>query len=246
MKQSIDLGTLINAEMYYEFKEKEKENKKSNTLQHTDNENAPSALICPSGLSGPLSGKDVLRDSVFGLLGGNGSGTQNQPISTKPGFIRLDPHTKYDRIAIQISNIRVSERYSRANIYVSLQPEKEVKYNTFLTGAATNSKTELYRGCKSGNHVRDIINDMFNRYPKIMIARLRYKPVSGFITDFHKPLTKAAVIGITEQDGVLTAILNLYNTEYIIPLDDMLSAKQQKHYAAQGTYEEIIEHEDQD
>jgi hypothetical protein len=243
--KKIDLGTLINAEMYYKFKEKEKENKNSNTLQQTDNVNAPSALFCPSGLSGPLSGKDVLRDSVCGPLGGNGSIAQNQPISTKPGFVRLDPHTNYTRIAIQIGNIRESARYSRANIYISLQPDNLQKYNTFLTGAATNSKSELYRGCRSGNHVKNIIDDMFARYKKIMIARLRYKPVSGYITDFHKPLTKAAVVGITIIDDVFTAIFNLYNTEYIIPLDDILSIKQKKYYEAQGTYSEVIELDDE-
>jgi hypothetical protein len=246
--KKIDLGTLIDVEMYYNSNSlKEKENRKSNTFQHSsENEDAPKALFFPFGTSSgeEASGKDLVVGDVCGLLGGNGSGTQNQPISTKPGYVRLSPQAKYDLIMVQLSNLRIGTRYNRANVYISLQEDTDVKFNVYLTGAATNSRSELYRGCQKSNHVKNIVDDLINRYPNIMIARLRYKPVSGYITDFHKKLTKAAIIGITEHDGVLTAILNLYGQEHVIELTDPLTDKQLKYYIAQGTYSETSDHDD--
>jgi len=237
-----NLGTLIDAEMYYSSSEKGKEKGKSNTLHTSDNVPAPTALAFASQASArPVSDKEE-KNSVVQVSGINGS--TNQITQYKIGFVRLDPNFKYDEIAIQVANIRIGSRVKRANIYISLRPEHENMYNTFLTGAATDAKAELYRGCKSGTHVKDIIDDMFARYPNIMIARLRYKSYNGYITDFHKPLTKAAVVGITLIDDVFTAILNLYNTEYIIPLTDPLSDQQLKYYIAQGTYVDEIELDD--
>jgi hypothetical protein len=244
MANNIDLGTLIDAEMFYSLSEKGKGKGKSNTLHTSDNVLAPTALAFASQASArPMSEEEEEKNSVVQVSGINGS--TNQITQYKIGFVRLDPNFKYDEIAVQIANIRIGSRVKRANVYISLRPEHENMYNTFLTGAATDAKAELYRGCKNGTHVKDIIDDMFARYPNIMIARLRYKSYNGYITDFHKPLTKAAVVGIALINNVFTAILNLYNTEYVIPLIDPLSDEQLKYYAAQGTYRDITEYDDQ-
>jgi len=252
--KNIDLGTLVNVDMYYNYNVKEsKRNSKDNskTFSRTScvNDSAPSALAVAPQAFQAVSDKDIERNNVCGLLGGNGSTTQNQPISQVPGYVRLDPQVHYDRISIQLGNYRVSgknNRYRRSNVYVSLQESTKQTYNVFLTGAATNSKTELYRGAKNSQLVKDVIDTMFDQYPNIMIARLRYKPVGGFISDFHKPLTKSAILGINKEDDDFIAILFLYNEFIEIPLVDPLSNKQKGMYIAQGTFNDYLEFDDEE
>lgn len=247
---NIDLGKLIDVDMYYNYNIKEKkDNSKDNskTFSRTScvNDSAATPLAVASQAFQAVSGKDI----VCGSLGGNGSTTQNQPISKVPGFVRLNPQVHYDRISIQLGNYRVSgknNRYRRSNVYISLQESTEQTYNVFLTGAATNSKTELYRGAKNSQLVKDVIDAMFHQYPNIMIARLRYKPVDGFISDFHKTLVKSAIVGINKEDDDFIAILFLYNEFIEIPLIDPLSKKQKGKYIAQGTFNDYLEFDDEE
>lgn len=247
-----ELGTSIDAEMYYNYNyvKESKSNSNSNTFSHTScvNECAASPLAIASKAFQAVGGKDLEGNNV-GFLGGNGSGTQNaQVISTVPGYVRLNPSVKYDRISVQMGNYRIngkSNRYHRSNVYVSLKESTSQKFNVFLTGAATNSKPELYRGSEKSHVVKNVLDAMFDKFPDIMIARLRYKPLDGFISDFHKKLTKSAILGINKEDDEFVAILFLYNEFIRIPLTDPLSSKQNNMYVAQGTYNDYDEFDDE-
>lgn len=243
-----DLGTIVDFnEMYYKDKDKEAElnsNMNSKTLQATDNVSAAPPLAIASKAFQAISEEEEVRENLCGLLGFNG--TAPKPISVKPGYKRLDPNAKYDRICIQMSNLRGKGRNIRANVYVSLKEDNENKFSVFLSGAMTNAKAELYRGCKNSQSVKDIIDTLFNTYPDIIIGRLRYKSVNGFISDFHKKLTKSAIIGVYKNsEDVYIAILVLYYEFIEIPLNHPLSEKQQDWCVYQGIHNEYEEFDDE-
>lgn len=250
--KNIDLGTLIDVEMYKNTNYSKGIGRKrnSNTLQQptaVDNDCAPTALAVASKAFQASSEEEEVRENVCGLLGGNGSRTQNQIISTTPGFVRLNPHVKYDRISVQLANYRDTGRYRRANVYVALKESTEQKFNVWLTGAATNCKTELYRGAKNSQAVTDIIDALLQKYPDIMIARLRYKSINGYITDFHKKNTKSAIIGIfKDSEDNFIANLVLYYEFIEIPLTDPTTTKQKDYYVAHGTYDAYGEFDDEE
>lgn len=253
MKKHIDLGTLIGADMYYDLDYDSLKGSKGNskTFSRTScvNDSAPSALAVASKAFQASSEEEEVGENLCGLLGVDGSATQNQQvISRVPGFVRLNPNAKYDRISIQMGNYRVNgkqNRYRRSNVYVSLRESTENEFNVFLTGAATNCKTELYRGAKNSQLVKDVIDAMYSQYPDIMIARLRYKPVDGFISDFHKSLTKSAMLGLIQRDDDFIAILFLYNEFIEIPLTYPITEKQQGKYVAHGVYDDYEEFDDE-
>lgn len=252
MKKTIDLGKLLDVEMYnntYSFKGTEMQ-RNSKTLQQpiaVDNVGAPSALAIASKAFQASSEEEEVRENVCGLLGGNGSASQTKPISNVPGFVRLNPMAKYDRISVQLANYRDNGRYRRANIYVALKESTEQKFNVWLTGAATNCKTELYRGSKNSQSVRDVIDALLIKYPDIMIARLRYKSVNGYITDFHKKNTKSAIIGIhKDSNDNFIATLVLYYEMIEIPLTDPTTPRQKNYYVAHGTYDVNDEFQDEE
>ena len=244
----IDLGTLVTGEMYYKDKNKEAQwngNMNSKTLQATDNECAPTALAIAPKAFQASSDEEEIRENFCGLLGGNGS--RPKPISTKPGYKRLDPEAKYDRICIQMSNLRGTGKTKRANIYVSLKEDNENKFSVFLTGAMTNAKAELYRGCKNSPAVKDVIDALFNKYPDMIIGRLRYKSVNGFISDFHKKNTKSAIVGVYKNhEDVYVAVLVIYYEFIEIPLTHPLSEKQQGWCVYQGIHNDYDEFDDEE
>lgn len=251
MSKDNKLGTHLDFEMYKDTNSSKGIGRKgnSNTLQTpevSDNVSAPTALAVASKAFQASTEEEEERNNVCGLLGGNGSTAQIQPVSTVPGFVRLNPMAKYDRISVQLANYRDSGRYKRANVYVALKESTEQKFNVWLTGSATNCKTELYRGCKNSQAVKDIIDALFNKYPDIMIARLRYKSVTGFITDFHKKNTKSAIIGIfKDSEDNFIANLVLYYEFIEIPLTDPTTTKQKDFYVAHGTYDAYGEFDDE-
>lgn len=253
MKKHIDLGTLIGTEVMYNntnYINLREGKKKSNTLQQpsaVDNECAAPPLAIASKAFQASSEEEEVRGNVCGLLGGNGSTSQIQPVSTVPGFVRLNPMAKYDRISVQLANYRDDGRYRRSNVYIALKESTEQKFNVWLTGAATNCKTELYRGCKNSQAVKDVIDALFQKYPDIMIARLRYKPVNGFITDFHKKNTKSAIIGIhKDSNNNFISTLVLYYEMIEIPLTSPTTVRQKNYYVAHGIYDENDQLDDEE
>lgn len=252
MKNNIDLGTLIDFEMYNNTNSIKGTDMKrySKTLQQpiaVDNDSAPTALTSAPQAFQAATEEEEERNNVCGSLGVNGNGTQTQVMSNTPGFVRLNPHATYDRISIQLANYRDNGRYRRANVYVALKESTEQKFNVWLTGAATNCKTELYRGCKNSQAVKDVIDALFDKYPDIMIARLRYKSINGYITDFHKKNTKSAIIGIhKDSENNFISTLVLYYEMIEIPLTNPTSYRQKDFYIAHGIYDANDEFDDEE
>jgi len=227
-----DLGTVVgekNANSNLNSNLNLNMNLNKNTF-HPEGENgcAPEAHLVPEnlGVAKPQSNNVLGFGSVMAAL----------PKPTKPGFRRLSYNDKYTEINVQIGNVRDEGRDMRCRVYVSLREEKDKKYSIFLSGAATSSKKELIRGAKQNKQVLDVIDYFKARYPGSMIARLHYKPVNGFSTDFHKKNLKSAILCVHEGINGLCATLYLLGELIEIELNQELSKKQQTYYSAAGIY----------
>lgn len=227
-----DLGTVVgekNANSNLNSNLNLNKNLNMNTF-HPEGENgcAPEAHLVPEnqGVAEPQSNNVLGFGGVMAAL----------PKPTKPGFRRLSYNDKYTEINVQIGNVRDEGRDMRCRVYVSLREEKDKKYSIFLSGAATSSKKELVRGAKQNKQVLDVIDYFKARYPISMIARLHYKPVNGFSTDFHKKNLKSAILCVHEGTDGLCATLYLLGELIEIELNQELSKKQQTYYSAAGIY----------
>lgn len=227
-----DLGTVVgekNANSNLNSNLNLNKNLNMNTF-HPEGENgcAPEAHLVPKnrGVAEPQSNNVLGFGGVMAAL----------PKPTKPGFRRLSYNDKYTEINVQIGNVRDEGRDMRCRVYVSLREEKDKKYSIFLSGAATSSKKELIRGAKQNKQVLDVIDYFKARYPGSMIARLHYKPVNGFSTDFHKKNLKSAILCVHEGTDGLCATLYLLGELIEIELNQELSKKQQTYYSAAGIY----------
>lgn len=159
-----------------------------------------------------------------------------QPKPSKPGFRRLSHNDLYTEINVQIAHVREQGRDMRCRVYVSLKEQMDKKYTIFLSGAATSSKKELIRGAKQNEQVLHVIDYFKTKYPGSMIARLHYKPVNGYSTDFHKKNIKSALLCIHENNNTLSSTLYLLGEFIEIELNNELSKKQQQYYSATGIY----------
>ena len=198
---------------------------------HPEGENgcAPEAHISPE--------EDLLREKIkSNNVLGFGSVMAAGPKPTKPGFRRLSHNDLYTEINVQIGNVRDEGADMRCRVYVSLKDQKDKKYSIFLSGAATSSKKELVRGAKQNKQVLDVIDYFKTKHVGCMIARLHYKPVNGFITDFHKKNIKSAILCIHETNGTLCATLYLLGELIEIELNKELSKNQKQYYSAAGVY----------
>ena len=227
-----DLGVLIgekNANSNLNLNLNLNKNLNKNTF-HPEGENdfAPEAQLFPEnrGVAEPE------RNNVLGFE----SVMAAQPKPAKHGFRRLSYNDKYTEINVQIGNVRDEGRDMRCRVYVSLKEENDKKYGIFLSGAATSSKKELIRGAKQNKHVLDVIEHFKSRFPESMIARLHYKPVNGYSTDFHKKNLKSAILCVHEKDGILCATFYLLGELIEIELNQELSKKQKEYYSAAGIY----------
>ena len=220
-------------EMYYNSYSNKKEKKKKNTLHHqvSDNVLEASPLSLPSGRpSAAGEAPEIsLQEITLERKGIIGSGP-------KKGFKRLSVNDKYVEINIQVSNYRNEGRFKRINAYVSLKTDTDQSYSVFLSGAGTTAKAELTRGAKDNQSVLEVIETFQNELPGSMIARLRYKAVGGFTTDFNRGLLKSAMLCIDEAEGDFVAYLYLLGEYIMIPLDTPLSTAQKKHYIASGVW----------
>lgn len=220
-------------EMYYNSNSNKKRKRKMNTLHHlvSDNELEASPLSSPS--ERPSAAGETpeisLQEITLERKGEIGSGP-------KKGFKRLSTNDKYVEINIQVSNYRNEGRFKRINCYVSLKTDTDQTYSVFLSGAGTTAKAELIRGAKDNQSVLEVINEFQNGIQDGMIARLRYKPVGGFTTDFNRGLLKSAMLCVEEAEGDFVAYLYLLGEYHTIPLDTPLSKAQKKHYIASGIW----------
>jgi hypothetical protein len=233
-----DLGTLVG--------EKNNSNSNSNLnlnlnlnkntfhpFERGENGCVPEARTCPKEeLARAKPEENVL---AFGSV----MAAQHKP--AKFGFRRLSHNDHYTEINIQVGNVREEGRTMRCRVYVSLKDQYDKKYSIFLSGAATNSKKELIRGAKQNQQVLDVIEIFKNMNPDCMIARLHYKAVNGYQTDFHKKNLKSAILSIYEDTGILNAKLYLLGEIIDIELNQKLTKKQQEYYVAAGIYRNDLE-----
>jgi len=76
---------------------------------------------------------------------------------------------------------------------------------------------------------------------------LRYKSITGYITDFHKKNTKSAIIGIhKDSNDNFICTLVLYYELIEIPLTNPTTQKQKDYYIAHGTYDAYDEFDDEE
>lgn len=244
MKNNNNLGTLLSVETYSNLNCSNLNLNKNTFRQNILSENAiaPTAHFSPSGLK-PTTEKEPIED----LEGNNVVGSTTNKKVYKKGFRRLDPNEKYDIIALQVSKLRLEGRYKRAKVYVSLKEENDKDFSIFLAGAFTSSKHELYRGCTQSNIVKEVIDAYFDTFPDCMVARLHYKSINGYITDFHRKNTKNMLISMHMEDNIYIATVFLYNEYIRIPLDNELTPSMKKYYDYYGIYkpEIILEHDDE-
>ena len=222
-----------NDEMYYNSNSNKKRKRKKNTLHHQVSDNVLEASPLSSPSERPSAAGETpeisLQEITLERKGIIGSGP-------KKGFKRLSVNDHYVEINIQVSNYRSEGRFKRINCYVSLKTDTDQSYSVFLSGAGTTAKAELTRGAKDNQSILNVINEFQNEVHDGMIARLRYKPVGGFTTDFNRGLLKSAMLCIDEAEGDFVAYLYLLGEYLMIPLDSPLSAAQKKHYIASGIY----------
>ena len=211
------------------------ENMNMNTFRQIENDCAPEAHLVPEK---PLV-TERPENNVLAFGGVMAAQPKTQP--SKKGFKRLNTQAIYNEINVQVSNIRDMGRYMRCRIHVSLKEDIDRSYSVFLSGAATSSKYELIAGAKDNEQVLSVINNFMTRQPGCMIARFHYKPVKGFITDFHKKNLKSAIMMIYEENDVLVSELYLLGEYINIPLDKQLTKKQQQFYSLAGLYKAIPE-----
>lgn len=226
-----DMGTMIvakNRNSNYNSNVNENINMNMNTFRQVENDCAPKAHTSQENqLLAKTS--SLAFESIMAA----------QPKTNKPakkGFKRLNTQAIYNEINVQVSNVRDMGRYMRCRIHVSLKEDTDRQYTVFLSGAATTSKHELIAGAKGVESVLNVINDFMQRRPGCMIARFHYKPVNGYITDFHKKNIKSCMMMIYENDSMLEAELYLLGEYITIPLDKELTKKQQQYYQLAGLY----------
>jgi hypothetical protein len=241
-RNTTDDGVFFNQgdEMYYNTNKKEK--RKMNTFHHQviENDLEASPLIPPSEPSAAAEAARVpLQETTLERKGVIGSGP-------KKGFKRISTNDKYVEINVQISNYRNEGRFKRINAYVSLKTDTDQSYSVFLSGSGTTAKAELKRGAKDIQSVLEVIETFQNEIPDGMIARLHYKALKGFVTDFHRGLLKSAMLCIDEVEGDFIAYLYLLGEYYQIPLDTPLTSAQKKHYIAAGVWADSYNLSDED
>ena len=236
-----DLGTLIGEKNNSNSNLNLNLNLNKNTFRPcsgSENDSAPEARDIPK--------EEDLRAKPENHVVGFGGVMAAQPKKAKFGFRRLSHNDHYTEINIQIGNIREEGRYMRCRVYVSLKDQYDKKYSIFLSGAATTSKKELIRGAKQNQQVIDVIETLKTMNPDSMIARLHYKAVNGYQTDFHKKNLKSAILSIYEDNGILNARLYLLGEFIDIELNQKLTKKQQEYYSAAGIYRNQLEQFDND
>jgi hypothetical protein len=228
-----DLGTVVgeknsNSNLNLNLNKNINLNKNTFRPGSDENDGAPEVRCVPE--------KPLVAEPGVNSVVGFGGVMAAQPKIDKMGYKRISTSAIYTEINVQISNVRDEGKNMRCRVYVSLKESTDKQYSVFLSGAMTTSKYELVRGAKENQQVLGVINSFKGRRPDSMVGRLRYKPLRGFASDFHKKNLKSALIMIYENNGMLEAEFYLLGEFITIPLDQKLSLKQQKYYDACGIY----------
>lgn len=240
-KAVIDLGSEINAEMYYNY------NSSSCSYSYSDstfqqstepsaptNENvdAPTAQFPSSPSALPLREE---KKTV-------GSG----PRKNIPR--KISSQDVYTYIRVSVNEIRRGPRTSRMNAYLSLQEENDKKISIYMRSSLTTATDETFRSLKKTDNrpLIDALQQIMDNCPNtatFFSGRLRYNPRKFKIEDEHKTNIKSAILGIYDYGKTATAILFMFNEYYVIELNDDLTQHQAGIFAYTGCFSKEVDEE---
>jgi hypothetical protein len=230
--KSHDLGTEIVAEMYSNSNKKRNKNKNKNTFQQSTGPSDPTNENgwgqAPSSFPPSLSEK------------------KDQEI---PGDRKYGRRIKWqtDKIVsmhLQLSHIKVGDRYSRCKAYISIKTEDDPRYMIFMRSDLTTANYETLKSIKKdGDKVlQTTFDDEFNKHNgNIFTGRVKYKRVKGQkIEKHHRVNLPLALLIVYHEDEKFKARFHLLGQDYDFDLDDELSTSQKKFYSYQGFWEDNV------
>ena len=223
----------FSAEMYSNSNENKKKNRNKNRFQQsTDpsdptNENrwgqAPSTSYPPSAPS----------EKEY----------QGIPETEKRFGRRLNwQNDKIVSMHLQLSHIKMGDRYNRCKAYISIKTEDDPRYMIFMRSDLTTANDETMRGIKRDDDkvLQSMLTDILDEATDdIFTGRVRYKVVKGQkIQKHHRKNLPTALLTVYAGDNCLNATLHLLGEEYHFVLNEELTKEQEKFYQCQGVWED--------
>jgi hypothetical protein len=221
MKQNnIDLGTVISAEMYYNYSSSGSCSNSDSTVQQSTEPTAPTneTVLAPSA-------------PVFLPGASHPRARENQEKPKKNIPRKVSTQDNYTKIIMSVNDIRIGKRTTRMTAYLSLKEENDKKLSIFLRSSLTSSLDEVLRGIrqKDNKPLETVALEMIDACPsdaKLLMGRIRYNPRRFKIEDDHKHNLKYALLAIYDYGNRKEAVLYLLDEYYPILLSDDLTQKQ--------------------
>lgn len=235
-----DLGTIISAEMYYNYNSSSSCSSSDSTLQQS-NESvvAPEARFSSSSPSGP----DERKTKEYRETRDIGS----TPKKNIPRKISRDDY--YVQINVSVNEIRRGKRTDRMNCYISLREENDKKFSIYLRSSLTTSTDETFRSIrKTDNKVLEqALLKMGAECPsdaKLFTGRVRYNPRKWKIEDEHKTNLKSALVAVYDYGKHMVCVLFMFDDFEVIELTDDLTTKQQGTFDFTGSFQRDVKEEE--
>ena len=238
--KNIDLGTEINAEVYYNYNVSGSCSYSDSTVQHSDETvSAPEAPFS-SQAQGPLVKEDRKN---------TGQPKSGEPRKNVPRKVSSEDY--YVQINMSVNEIRRGKRTTRMNAYLSLKDDNDKKFSIYLRSSLTSSLDETLRSIKKTDN--RTLEEQFTQLKaicppdaKLLMGRLRYNPRRFKIEDEHKTNLKSALLAVYDYGTHMDAVLYLLHEHYAIQLTDDLTEKQNGIFDFTGSLARDIEEEKND
>ena len=238
--KKIDLGSEINAEVYYNYNTSGSCSYSDSTVQHSNETvSAPEALFSSQAL-GPL----VKEDRKNTEQPKSGEPRKNIPR-------KVSSQDYYVQINISVNEIRRGKRTTRMNAYLSLKDDNDKKFSIYLRCSLTSSLDETLRNIKKTDN--KTLEEQFTQLKaicpsnaKLLVGRLRYNPRRFKIEDEHKTNLSSALLAVYDYGTHMDAIFYLLHEHYPIQLTDDLTEKQNDIFDFTGSFARDIEEEKND
>ena len=130
--KNIDLGTEINAEVYYNYNVSGSCSYSDSTVQHSDETVPAPEAPFSSQAQGPLVKEDRKK---------SGDPKKNVPR-------KVSSEDYYVQINMSVNEIRRGKRTTRMNAYLSLKDDNDKKFSIYLRSSLTSSLDETLRSIK--------------------------------------------------------------------------------------------------
>lgn len=216
-KAVIDLGTEINAEMYTTVTATvsvtETEYISAEHSHSSDDVNVEEAS--PPLLASPVASRPVVRENQAERSYGR----------------KISKDDVITDICCVIGKVRTGDRYQRMTAYLSIQTDRDSRYMIFMRSSLTTAHDEIIRSCVKYDNLplRDICKDYIKSGKEVLIGRVRYKPVNGFIAEQHRPNLKHALLAVWINDhGTLSGEFYLNGIYYPLLFSTELTAAQKR------------------